>query len=125
MMFETLTGVPLLSAASAVQIIYSQMKTEAPTLKERSTGNLFPANVEEIVRKALRKNPDQRFQSMPELENALLIALLDDKKSIEKLSGEQISRADKLKVQVQLLRKYGCCPGNFVSQPKAHLAGCP
>ncbi len=103
-MFETLTGAPPFSGESAIQIISKQMNAEAPTLKEGSLGNVFPANVEEIVRKALRKNPDERFQSMQELKEALLIARSNDKESIEKLSDEQIAVAKKIKVQSLLLK---------------------
>jgi serine/threonine protein kinase len=103
-MFETLTGVPPFSGKGAIQIISSQMNCEAPTLKEGSKGKVFPKNVEEIVSKALRKNPDERFQSMQELKEALVIARFDDKKSIEKLSDDQIAGAKNIKVQALLLK---------------------
>lgn len=69
-MFEMLTGKHPYGAADGIEVITDHITKPAPSL--RSFSRSVPASLEPIVAKALAKNPDERFQSMSQLKNALL-----------------------------------------------------
>ncbi len=71
-MYETLTGAPPFVGGSSIETIFRQLNDPASSLREGSLGKEFPENIEEIVAKALEKDPEKRFQSMGELKHALL-----------------------------------------------------
>lgn len=71
-MYETLTGRPPLKGASMVETFVLQMTEVPPPMSEVCTDKTFPADLEAVIAKALAKNPDDRFQTMTELEYALM-----------------------------------------------------
>ncbi len=71
-MYETLTGRPPLKGASMVETFVLQM-TEVPiSMSEACPDKQFPEELEAVIAKALAKDPDDRFQTMTELEYALM-----------------------------------------------------
>jgi serine/threonine protein kinase len=79
-MFEALTGTPPFHGATAIDIIFQQINSEAPLLKERSRSN-FPQALEEIVAQALQKDPQKRQHSMIELYDQLTEVAIRQKKT--------------------------------------------
>lgn len=67
-MFEAITGKPPFSGESMVAVIVDQISKPPRTLSEVRPDMSFPLEVEELMAKALAKDPADRFQSM----NALL-----------------------------------------------------
>lgn len=67
-MFEAITGKPPFSGESMVAVIVDQISTTARSLSEVRPDMTFALEVEELLAKALAKEPADRFQSM----NALL-----------------------------------------------------
>ena len=65
---------------TAIDIIFQQINSEAPLLKERSR-NAFPQGLEEIVAQTLRKDPQERQHSMMELHDQLTEVVLKQKKT--------------------------------------------
>lgn len=70
-MYEALTGVPPFSGGTPMEIMLCQMNDKAPTLKENAGGNSYPPWIERLVARALTKDPEQRFQTIDEMKNAL------------------------------------------------------
>ena len=69
-LFELLSGTPAFDARETHEIIRQQVEVPAPTLAER-TGRAFPAALEGLIARALRKQPAQRFQTAREMQQAL------------------------------------------------------
>ncbi len=70
-MFEALTGTPPFQGATALDVIFQQINSKAPSLTDRSTDE-FPTSLRQIVSQALQKDPDKRFQSMAEMRDQLV-----------------------------------------------------
>ncbi len=70
-MFEALTGHAPFSGGTQMEIMLRQMNDKAPTLKESSGGNAYPAWIERLVARALAKDPNLRFQSIDEMKKAI------------------------------------------------------
>src|SRR5262249_2476658 len=68
LMFETLSGSPPFEGGTALETMMKHLNDEPPALKEGVTGESIPQDLDVVVRKCLAKNPDERFQSMEELE---------------------------------------------------------
>ncbi|MBX9693774.1 MAG: serine/threonine protein kinase, partial [Cyanobacteria bacterium] len=68
-MFESLTGRPPFKGRSAIATMHMQMHDVAPSL--RVFDSSITTQIEEIVQKALEKDPDRRYQNTDELEQAL------------------------------------------------------
>jgi serine/threonine protein kinase len=79
-MFEALTGTPPFQGATAIDIIFQQINSEAPLLKERSRSG-FPQGLEEVVAQALQKDPQKRQHSMTELYDQLTEVIVRQKKT--------------------------------------------
>ncbi len=71
-MYETLTGQPPLRGGSMVETFVLQMSEVPLSMAETCPGKNFPDELEAVIAKALAKDPDDRFQSMTELEFALM-----------------------------------------------------
>lgn len=71
-MYETLTGQPPLKGASMVETFVLQMTEVPPSMSEVCPERSFPDQLEAVIAKALAKDPDDRFQTMTELEYALM-----------------------------------------------------
>ncbi|HEY9733618.1 MAG TPA: protein kinase [Drouetiella sp.] len=96
-MYETLTGRPPLKGASMVDTFVLQMTEVPPPMSEVCTDKTFPADLEAVIAKSLAKNPDERFQTMTELEYALM--------QIQPDKPGQKSSKTKLKRQIPLVSK--------------------
>ncbi|HEY9785536.1 MAG TPA: protein kinase [Candidatus Obscuribacterales bacterium] len=71
-MFEALTGRLPFGRSTAVATIVEQITAMAPPLSEVRPDIIFPQLLEEVIAKALAKDPDARYQSMSALMNDLL-----------------------------------------------------
>lgn len=76
-MFEVLTGRVPFEANSIVEVIQMQKVSEVPSLNDIIPDNDLPEDLEAIVRKALAKDPRQRFQTMEELHGQLRNLLIE------------------------------------------------
>jgi serine/threonine protein kinase len=63
-LFETLTGTPPYLGHSSLQTMMQHQSEGAPTLKEASLGKEFPAGIEQVVSKMLRKSPQERYSDL-------------------------------------------------------------
>lgn len=70
-MFETLTGRAPIIGETVLDTIMRQTKEEPPSLAAACPAVEFSAQVESIVATSLKKDPNQRFQSMDELKISL------------------------------------------------------
>ncbi|MDZ4838215.1 MAG: protein kinase [Candidatus Melainabacteria bacterium] len=72
-MYTTLIGRPPLMGATAMDTINLQIEQPAPLLNDEFfEGPKFPASLEELIQKALEKNPDERVQTFDELHSSLV-----------------------------------------------------
>jgi eukaryotic-like serine/threonine-protein kinase len=69
-LYEMLTGTAPFQAESPVEMIVKHVTEAPPPLVESSLGKRFPPSLEQVVTKALEKNPETRFQSFEELSQA-------------------------------------------------------
>lgn len=70
-MYFALTGRTPFSGGSPVECMYQQVHGEIPPFAEAVPEITFPHGLEDVVRKCMAKNPDDRFQTMEELQKAL------------------------------------------------------
>ncbi|MBX9666353.1 MAG: protein kinase [Candidatus Obscuribacterales bacterium] len=70
-LFEALTGSTPFRGESALEIINQHAHSAPPKLSQVALNVLFPKTLEDTVAKCLSKLPDQRYQSMEELHEAL------------------------------------------------------
>jgi serine/threonine protein kinase len=63
-LFEMLTGTPPHMGPNALKTMLLHQAGETPTLKEASLGIDFPESLQQIVMRMLRKQPEQRYQSI-------------------------------------------------------------
>lgn len=70
-MFESLTGLPPFEGENDLDTFQMQLSAEPPRFKERRPDLEIPPQFEFIVRKALEKSADDRYQSMEELMDDL------------------------------------------------------
>ncbi len=71
-MYETLTGRPPFMGATIVDTLMLQMNEAPDSLTDASKGKRFTREVEEVIAKTLAKSPEDRYQTMHELEMALM-----------------------------------------------------
>lgn len=70
-MFETLTGTPPFIGENAIKTMFMHQNELAPSLKEASLGEDYPQALEELVAMMLAKSPDNRYQSLGKVAQAL------------------------------------------------------
>lgn len=70
-LFEALTGSPPFRGESALQTLSLHANQKPPRLSEINPDIQLPAGVEALIERALSKNPDDRFQSMADLGQAI------------------------------------------------------
>jgi len=70
-MFEMLTGRPPFSGPTAVSIAMQHASTLPPSMQQVNPNITIPVSVEQIVMKALEKEPEDRFLSSSEMRHAL------------------------------------------------------
>lgn len=82
MMYEALTGQPPLMGNSIIDTMQMHMSTPPKPFREIRPDLEIPEALERVVLKALAKKPEQRYQSMQELRDALegVSKLLDKEK---------------------------------------------
>jgi serine/threonine protein kinase len=66
--FECLTGRPPFTGHLASAVIFSHMQADPPELASALSGGKFPAAMEIVVAKLLRKNPAERYQTLSQLK---------------------------------------------------------
>ncbi len=71
LMYKTLTGSPPLQGETFLDTIQMHRDTVPLLLNDTDCGVEFPVEIEELVAKALEKEPEHRFQSASELRAAL------------------------------------------------------
>jgi len=69
--FECLTGQPPFTSHIAAAVMFSHSEADRPTLESRVGAGKFPASMEVIVAKLLRKNPLERYQTLSQLKSDL------------------------------------------------------
>ena len=72
--YEMLTGQKAFSGDSALSTLSSILRDEAKPIGELVEG--VPTELEQIVHRAMRKEPDQRWQTMQEMRAALMVLKL-------------------------------------------------
>jgi serine/threonine protein kinase/Tfp pilus assembly protein PilF len=70
-MFESLTGRPPFIGGSPVETVHYHQTTDPPSLESIVGPHVFPQSMEVVLAKLLRKNPDQRYQTLLELRGDL------------------------------------------------------
>jgi serine/threonine protein kinase len=70
-MFEALTGTPPFIGENAIKTMLMHQTEIAPSLKEASLGENFPQALEELVAMMLAKSPENRYQSLGKVAQAL------------------------------------------------------
>lgn len=95
LMYKVLTGKPPLQGETYVETIMMQRDEVPPLMSDIECGCSFPDEVENLVARALRKDPNDRFQSASELKEALIALadefLLDSPVEIEELPPEPVA----------------------------------
>jgi serine/threonine protein kinase len=86
LIYETLTGRPPFKGDSTLETMIQHLQKDPPALCEKAAGRVFPKALEVVVQKTLAKNPDDRYQSMVELRDALLIVLADQTAKVEAIN---------------------------------------
>ena len=71
-LFQLLTGAVPFNASEPLQVVMKHLTNPPPTLAEANSNIRQPAVLEAIVAKALRKVPDQRYDSAKQMLQALI-----------------------------------------------------
>lgn len=71
MMFETLTGFAPIQGKNAVDTMIKRLNEPAPSLNSTCAAGYFPEQLDKIVSRCLSRDPDERFQTVRELAQAL------------------------------------------------------
>lgn len=70
--FEVLAGAPPFTSEQALTLMMQHQSEKPPSLKEVSMGGQFPSALEELIRKMLAKNPNNRYQRLTEMVSDLM-----------------------------------------------------
>jgi tRNA A-37 threonylcarbamoyl transferase component Bud32/streptogramin lyase len=73
LLYQCLTGEPPFQAASRLEVAWAHLEEEPPRATERNPA--LPAAVDDVIRKAMAKNPDDRYTTCSELVAAIEVAL--------------------------------------------------
>jgi serine/threonine-protein kinase len=77
MLYEMLTGLPPFEGRNYFELLWKHGNEPAPSMKDINPNVYIPDGVDDAVLKALEKERDARFQTMEELEHALMEAAPD------------------------------------------------
>jgi hypothetical protein len=96
-LYEMLTGQKAFSGDSALSTLSAILRDEAKPIGEIVQG--VPPELEQIVFRAIRKDPDQRWQTMPEMRAALMVLKLKADSGVlqTQIGGPPVSVAVKKK----------------------------
>ncbi|MBX9938085.1 MAG: serine/threonine protein kinase [Candidatus Obscuribacterales bacterium] len=107
-LFEMATGKDPFFGAEIYELLHKHVYEEPPTLKEACPEGEFPEALELVIAKALAKEPDDRFQSMTELKDALVSACspgatvdLSPLRNSLKNNRDKLSRASNVRLPAQ------------------------
>jgi tetratricopeptide (TPR) repeat protein len=73
-LYEQLTGTSVFEAGSAIEVERMHLEAEPESLRQRAPLRGIDAELDQIVLKALRKNPAERWQTAQEMAAALVMA---------------------------------------------------
>ncbi len=93
-MFELLTGRPPFSGESAVSIALKHLQNETPSVKRWNPD--VPQSVENIILKATAKDPFHRYDSVDEMKQDIVTALLPERANEERfhiIDDEEATKA--------------------------------
>ncbi len=82
-MFEAITSCPPFRGPTTVATIGMHLHEKPPKLKEASLGMDLPEDLERIVQKMLAKEPSQRFASMDQVAENLMLLQQGERMNIE------------------------------------------
>ncbi len=90
LIFELLTGQMPFRGASAIEIMLAHANADPPRLAGVWCGNHVTPAVERVVRKAMQKKPDDRYQTVMQLRKALIDAVREKRPSIHPRAQNQL-----------------------------------
>ncbi len=67
-LFEALTGRPPFSGNLAAAVFFGHLEAQPPTLADAHGKKKFPQSMEELMSRLLRKNPNDRYQTLAEVK---------------------------------------------------------
>jgi len=93
--YRTLTGCTAVSGTSAIECFSHHVNSLPRPFAEACPGAEFPEGLEAIVMKSVAKDPDDRYQTMDELKDALLaLAGIDFSSMYSSLGGANMNQHD-------------------------------
>ncbi|MBS1997889.1 MAG: serine/threonine protein kinase, partial [Cyanobacteria bacterium SZAS LIN-2] len=78
-LFESLTGRPPFNAQESAAVFLGHLTVNPPTLDSVTSAGTFPPEMERIMARLLRKNVDERYQSLADLKRDLELILAGSK----------------------------------------------
>lgn len=75
MLFRLLTNSHPFEGETLLEMMQEKQNYEAPLISESPGGEDIPPEVEEVVARAIARDPDDRYASMQEFQDAMLLAL--------------------------------------------------
>jgi len=87
LMYRTLTGECAINGNNLLEVLYKQVNEQPAAFDEKLLEEQTAVNVEKVVFKAMAKEPDDRYQSMNELKDALLHAVDRGSKGLSTTTG--------------------------------------
>lgn len=85
--FEALTGTPPHFGSNALRTMMMHQSEPAPLLREASLGHKYPEALEQIVQKMLQKSPNDRYQNLSQVVDALKSATTAETAIVEKTTA--------------------------------------
>lgn len=71
LMYKTLTGKSPFRGSTAADVVNAQIFQDAPSLSQGNNSIEYSEEIEKLVSRTLEKDPDNRFQSMKEIADAI------------------------------------------------------
>ena len=81
--YQALTGRPPFLGKNSIDVIRKQLKDPVPTFREANPNLSLPREVEAVVLKCLSKIPDERYQTMQQLHDDLVLIQNDKGTTID------------------------------------------
>ncbi len=85
--YQMLTGKPPFVANADIDVIHHHINSPVPSVREALPHGAVSMAMEQIVRRALAKKPEDRFQSMQSLREAVAFALYETRDQAEEASS--------------------------------------